>query len=367
MASKAGRVQFKDIKAGKTFWMVRGGAQLDDGIRAGLHPVDVWREPLRVVVKGKPFRTEIDDRIGRRRREWSFEARMIWDAEWSEDIYIDCGMFGIVTDVWQLPIHPCVDYLFTTRAAAIRYRERMERSQNYRVAFEHPAHWTRTKLRKRIGANFNGTPAIYGDWPTRTNAHRPWLWTAPLETLIGGIVIGPKVSKQSRERLHELTNNDVMHMYPNRIIAHGSLEKLKHDDEIAKVSIKPLKSPMVLGIDPAGADPLKISSLVIGNGDKITKVYTEEELNSIYRTAQRVITTPAADRHVRALHRGTVIVSRTAMQDPAQRAQLEKDFVIIDEAHIFDKDPNGFTKLVEEFKAAEGYPVGQNIEAKKEN
>jgi hypothetical protein len=338
MASKAGRVQFKDIKVGKTFWMVRGGYSRE-AVAADAAIVSVWPEPDRIVITQRPFRSQIEDTDGLR-DEWTFQAKTWYD----EVIHLDCNMFGIKTDVSWTPRHPTVDFLFTTRKAALRYSDRMRHSHNYRVAFEHPCQWTKTKLRKRVGSLYNGVPTIYGDFPTRTNSHRPWLWTAPLETLLGGIVIGPHVSKERQHRLWELTRDEVNHMYPYVIEPINLPAKVDLRDQLPPVGDQGDLSASsafavmdaIVGYDPAGPasaemsvardseGKIHVTHVVIGNGDKIT------------HSAGKTIVSRGIDRHLRSLHRQVAVVPKSATEDPVQRAQLERDFVIIDEVHPLD-------------------------------
>lgn len=283
MASKAGRVQFQDLKAGKVFWLVHATSALSQDIMTGFMPVTASREPLRLVIVGKPFRSEVEDDLGRRVPEWTFTARRYYKKwEGFEQIYLDCNNTGIVTEFFRRTIRPTVNAMFTTRKAALRYIERMN-TMNYRIAFEHPLLWTKTGLLKRVGTDWKGKRTVYADIRTRTNRHRPWLHTAPLETLIGGVVVGPCTPKDHVRYFLEQSTKELSQMYPH--------------------VIKPLNlDSKVTGVE--------VSHVTIGNGDKIHSHH-------------------AADRHVRAMYHGGVIVPKSALENPESYREIEKDFVIM--------------------------------------
>ncbi|BDD79708.1 hypothetical protein [Burkholderia phage FLC9] len=290
MASKAGRVQFKDIKAGKVFWLVRTRIEKKwREVLANGNPVDLLAAPVRVEITKKPFRTMVEDDLDGlghlKHADWTFEGRVWYDEVYSEKHHFDCSAFGIFTDVSEWAVKTTVDYFFTTQRAALRYCERMERSPTYRIAFEHPHMWRKAKLRKRVGEDWQGKKTIYGDFPTRTNSHRPWLHYSPLESLVGGIVVGPQTPKKHIEYFMEQSRKELEQMYPNVIEPIVILDEAHEIDPPGKsfveveASIKG-KPVAMLGFDPAGPT---LTHVTIGNGDKIHS-HT------------------AADRHVRALH-----------------------------------------------------------------
>lgn len=295
MASKAGRVQFKDLKAGKVFWLVHATSELSQGIMSGFKPVSASREPMRLTIVGKPFRTEVEDDLGRRVPEWTFTASRYY-AEYSgaKQVYLDCNNTGIVTEFFRRTVRPTVNAMFTTRKAALRYIERMN-TLNYRIAFEHPMLWTKTGLLKRVSTDWQGKRTVYADIRSRTNRHRPWLHTAPLETLIGGVVVGPRTPKEHVLYFLEQSRNELSQMYPHVI------EPLSLDSKVTAV---------------------ELTHVTIGNGDKIHSHY-------------------GADRHLRALHQSTVIVPKAAVEDPDRRATLEQDFLIIENSPLPKDDDVG--------------------------
>jgi hypothetical protein len=297
MATKAGRVQFKDIKAGKVFWLVRAGwgkALVDDGKGGNRLSLTWCHHPERMVILERPWRSMTDyspSAVWKPTPDWSFKARVYFDDYVTEELVYDCSSYGIPT-----PEHPEVQatFIFVTQKAAQRYFEHVK-SANYQTLFEHPAQWKSTGLRKRVSTLYNGKHAVYGDIPTRTNSHRPWLRLRPTEFLMGGMVMDQDTPQSTREHFQRESAKELSLMYPNVIV---ELKWAKDPDAF--------KQP----------DP-------------------------------------------KTLYPGSVLIPNNLT--PEQRAAVEKDFVILDEAHQLDGDPQKLAKIIEEFRTAAVDTKGRNI------
>ena len=320
MATKAGRATLKDLKAGKTFWLVRAGwgeALVDDDKGGNRLSLTWCHQPERMEILERPWRSMTDyspSAVSNPTPDWSFRARVYFEHEHVEELVYDCSSYGIPT-----PEHPQVQatFIFVTRKAAQRYFEHVK-SANYQTLFEHPAQWKPTGLRKRVSTLYNGRRAVYGDIPTRTNSHRPWLHLRPTEFLMGGMVMDQHTPQSTREHFQRESARELAMMYPHTIdtLIDPSLGVVKHFSDVH------------LGVTP------------------------KEQFKGIenfFKDFWEQFPTPEAqkahihDDGVRKLYPGQVIIPGDLM--PEQRAQLEKDFVILDEAHIIDPPGTSFVKL----------------------
>lgn len=314
MATKAGRAQFKDIKVGRVLWRVYAMRLPASGV--------CIRDLERVTVVEKPFRTVIMD-DGVCRPEWSFTIQFgqgFWDPGTMRTY--DCSDWGIQTDVSSnKPIG--LSFLFTTEAHARRY---IDRVQNYRLAdaYEHPRQFTKVGFGKPISKR-SSQGLTFGTAR----------YIRPYQFVMGGVVCDHTTPKEYVSYFLRESTKELSQMYPHvieplvpkdaKITALGSLEKLKYDDP-----------EVIVGYDPAGPaaaemsvardseGKIHVTHVVIGNGDKIT------------HSSGKSIVSRGIDRHLRGLHRQLVLVPKSVTEDPLQRAQLEKDFVIIDEVHQVD-------------------------------
>lgn len=280
MASRAGRAQFKDIKAGRAFWVVLAGTTQRDRLHYG------WaHEPERVEIVQKPFRTQIADIGGARRDEWSFTVHYS-DLWWNPNTLTtyDCSQWGIETDIPFKGVFG-LRFMFVTKAHAIRYVDRV-RNGRLQDIYEHPKQFT------RLG--FMGHPA---------NRKRVQKAIRPYQFVVGGVVCDHTTPKKHIEYYVEQSNRELSQMYPHEI--------------------KPI-------------------------------VFTEEMLKK-WALDPKAFKQPDPTK----LYPGMVFVPQNL--NPNQRATLEQDFVILDEAHHLDGDPHKFTKIIEEFKAAAGDVKGRNI------
>jgi hypothetical protein len=321
MATKAGRATLKDLKAGKTLWLVRAGYGKaligEEGNQDKLN-LSWVHEPERLVVTQRPFRTMTDhgpSAVSKPKPDWSFVVREFYPSGDSYELTLDCSIVGIPTDV-----RPEVDctFLFVSKKAAMRYYEHV-RSVTYAHLFEHPAQWKTTGLRKRVCRSWNGRPMVVGDIPTKGNSHRPWLRLRPTEFLMGGTVMNQST--------------------PDSALEHSMRESAK---ELSMVY-------------PSG--PIKcLSDVHLG----VTPKEHFKDMENFFTGFWEQLPTPEArkahirDGGVRKLYPGQVIIPGDLM--PEQRAQIEKDFVILDEAHIID--PPG-KRFVEVEASIQGKPVAK--------
>lgn len=205
MASKAGRAQFKDIKAGRVFWVVLAGTTQRDQLHYG------WaHEPERVEVVQKPFRTQIADIGGVRRDEWSFTVHYS-DLWWNPNTVTtyDCSQWGIETDIPFKGVFG-LRFMFTTKAHAIRYVDRV-RNGRMQDIYEHPKQFT------RLG--FMSKPA---DRKRVQKAIRPY------QFVVGGVVCDHTTPKAHVQYYMEQSRHELSQMYPTRI------ERLKVTEEMLK-------------------------------------------------------------------------------------------------------------------------------------
>jgi hypothetical protein len=300
MASKAGRATLKDLKAGKTFWLVRAGwgkAMVDNG-KGGNRLALTWcHRPERMEILERPWRSMTDyspSAVSNPTPDWSFRARVYFEHEHIEELVYDCSSYGIPT-----PEHPQVQatFIFVTKKAAQRYFEHVK-SANYQTLFEHPAQWKPTGLRKRVSTLYNGRRAVYGDIPTRTNSHRPWLHLRPTEFLMGGMVMDQDTPQSTVEYFQRESAKELSLMYPSSI-------------------------------------PRLFNDMHLGDGKKFDVAEFTKGIEDL--------TAHIRDQGVNKLYPGQVIIPGDLM--PEQRAQIEKDFVILDEAHIIDPPGHKFPKV----------------------
>lgn len=222
MASKAGRVQLKDIKVGRTFWRVIAGVvHYPVG---GMAPAYSWaHRPERIEIIERPFRSLLDtgEDLMRLVEDWSFLGRLYYnlpgESGRNHDMWFDCSAWGIVTDVTKGQFGHC--FLFTTKAAAERYYTRMNRTDT-KHSFEHPRQWTKHNLIKRAVVRPNGTKCKMGDVPSFGHTlHGPWLYTRPTERLVCGVVVDHDTPKETVDYLVEQGRKEIGTMYPTEVKA----------------------------------------------------------------------------------------------------------------------------------------------------
>lgn len=225
MATKSGRVQFKDIRTGKTFWRVP--ASFEPGM-SRVH-ADV---PRSVRVLEKPFRTFLSERafpVGSACvPEWSFTVMdsIDYDGSLRNTAYVlDCHAFGIETDVTDKRPDPSfgLSFLFTTEAHARRYYHRIT---SYRLAdaFEHP------RQLKATGHHYKtlGLPKHL----------------RPYQRVVGGVVVDHTTPKGHVEYYMEQSRRELGMLYPFEI------KPLKIDPEAFKQpDPKTFYPGIILGID----------------------------------------------------------------------------------------------------------------------
>lgn len=308
MASKAGRAQFKDIKAGKVLWVVRAGRgkAMIEAERTS-HSLVWMHAPERVVVTARPFRSMVDksaSAIAVLKPDWTFKARADFGSGFMEELYHDCSDWGIVTDVTP---KVGLSFMFVTQKAANRYYEFLKNADVEHM-FEHPRQWESTGLRKRVSTLYNGKRAVYGDIPTRTNSHRPWLHLRPTEFLMGGMVMNQDTPESTREHFRRESAKELSLMYPHTI-----------------VPISDMHAGMPDSIDAARR---AMENFFKGFWEQFPT--PEAQKAHIHDDGVKHLY-PRLD-HAGKLPPGAVFVPSDL--SPEDRALLEKDFVILDEAHM---------------------------------
>jgi hypothetical protein len=307
MASKAGRAQFKDIKTGRAFWVVLAGTTQRDQLHYG------WaHEPERVEIVQKPFRTQIADIGGTRRDEWSFTVHYS-DLWWNPNTVTtyDCSQWGIETDIPFKGVFG-LRFMFTTQAHAIRYVDRV-RNGRLQDIYEHPKQFT------RLG--FMSKPA---------NRKRVQKAIRPYQFVVGGVVCDHTTPKAHVEYYMEQSRHELSQMYPHEI------------KRLNLPKVVDLRNQFTAPVDQGGlgsSSACAVTDAMVASWAADPKAFKQPDPTTFYP--------------------GAVFVPQKL--SPGQRAVLEQDFVILDEAHQLDSDPRKFTKIIEEFKAAAGDVKGRNI------
>lgn len=186
MATKAGRAQFKDIRQGRTLWLVQGGQTWKASATHG-GPGVWYYPPEKIFVTHAPFRTQVDGTKGLV-DEWTFAARKWWSDGLSSVFAIDCTAHGIPAP--GITRFFTESFVFTTQKAALRY---IKRFSNYRLAdsYEHPR-----QFKHHI-------------WPNK--------YLRPYQFLVNGVVCDHTTPPETIEFYMEQSRRELAMMYPHVI------------------------------------------------------------------------------------------------------------------------------------------------------